>query len=181
MATITLLLIYVFADKIKLSYLNLKRTGKMRPSLLLTNKKEGKWETDAWDIAIIMIILIGVFSYFQTYSLGFNFSLITILMVFPIAASNAFIEEIIFRLSYVTMGDNEALSPLYGILMGSIVFGFIHYSGAVPNGLFGVLLSAYLGYFLSKSIYETKGFYWAFFIHFLLDVVILMFILHVNM
>lgn len=127
-----------------------------------------------------MIIIIGVVSFFQTYSLGFHFNLVTILMVFPIAASNAFIEEVIFRLPYVTMGNNEGISSLYGLIMGSVVYGVIHYWGAVPNGLFGVLLSAYLGYFLSKSIYETKGFYWAFFIHFLLDVVILMFLLNVN-
>lgn len=65
-------------------------------------------------------------------------------------------------------------------MMGSVVFGVIHYWGIAPNGLFGVLLSALLGLFLAKSIQETKGFYWAFKIHFLLDVIIMLFIFNIE-
>jgi hypothetical protein len=36
----------------------------------------------------------------------------------------------------------------------------------------GVLLAAFIGWFLSKSMIETQGFFWAWFIHFLQDVVI---------
>jgi len=78
------------------------------------------------------------------------------------------------------MGDNETNSSLYGLIMGSVVFGIFHYWGVTPSGIFGVLISAYLGYFLAKSIQETKGFYWAFIIHFMLDVVILIFIFNVG-
>ncbi|GAK11078.1 protease [Geomicrobium sp. JCM 19039] len=121
----------------------------------------------------------GVVAFLQTYAVGFDFSLVALLMVIPLAATNAFIEEVIFRLPYVTMGDNETNSSVYGLIMGSAIFGIIHYWGVAPNGIFGVLISAYLGYFLAKSIQETKGFYWAFMIHFMLDVVILIFIFNV--
>lgn len=176
LAAATLIWINTYADKTKLSYLNFNRKGKMKPSKLVPRESDAKWENDALYLAMIMVAIIGVVTLFQTYSIGFDFSLVSILMVFPIAASNAFIEEVIFRLSYVTMGDNETNSSSYGLIMGSLMFGVFHYWGIVPNGVFGILISAYLGYFLAKSIQETKGFYWAFMIHFMLDVVILMLI-----
>lgn len=179
-AILALLLIYVFADNIKLTYLNLNREGKMKPSFLLAIH-EGRWEIDALSIGTIMVGIIGVVTLVQTYTLGFEFSVATVLMVIPLAAANAFTEEVIFRLSYITMGDNETNSSLYGLIMGSVVFGITHYWGLVPNGIFGVLISAYLGYFFSKSIQETKGFYWALLIHFMLDIVILIFILNTSM
>lgn len=179
-ASMALFLIYIFADKIKLSYLNFNHKGRMKPAILLGTKSEGTWENDAWSIGIIMVFIMGVVAFLQVSTLGFDFSLVTLLMVIPLAAANAFTEEVIFRLSYVVMGDNETNSSLYGLIMGSFVFGIIHYWGLAPNGIFGVLISAYLGYFLAKSIQETKGFYWAFMIHFMLDVVILVFILNVS-
>lgn len=100
-------------------------------------------------------------------------------MVIPLAASNAFVEEVIFRLSFVTIGANETNSNANGIIMGSVKFGLFHYIGVFPNGIIGAIMSAYLGYFLARSIQETKGFYWAFMIHFLLDVFFLFFILNV--
>jgi hypothetical protein len=41
-----------------------------------------------------------------------------------------------------------------------------------PNGVFGVIASGTLGWFLAKSVIETRGLGWAWFIHFLQDVVI---------
>ena len=102
-----------------------------------------------------------------------------VIMVIPLAATNAFTEEVIFRLSYVSIGKSETKSSLYGLIMGSLVFGILHYWGVAPNGILGVFLSAYLGYFLAKSIQETKGFFWAFTIHFMLDVIILIFIFNI--
>lgn len=179
-AALALILLYIFADKIRLSYLNSNRNGKMKPSILFAIKNEGKWENDAWGYGIIMVAIMGSVTLFLTNTLGFDFSLVNLLMVIPFAATNAFTEEVIFRLSYVTMGENETNSSLYGLIMGSIVFGIIHYWGVVPNGIFGVLISALLGNFLAKSIQETKGFYWAFIIHFLLDIVIFIFIFNVG-
>jgi hypothetical protein len=176
LAVLTLILIYLFADKIRLKYLNFNRQGEMLPSKLLAIRDKGRWENDAWSIGLIMVAIMGGVIFWQTFSLEFDFRFIHLLMVIPLAASNAFTEEVIFRLSYVTMGKNETNSSTYGLIMGSLVFGIAHYWGLSPNGIFGVLISAYLGYFLAKSIQETKGFYWAFMLHFMLDVVILIFI-----
>ena len=43
----------------------------------------------------------------------------------------------------------------------------------MPSGVIGILLAGLLGYVLSKSIYETNGIFWAWFIHFLQDVIII--------
>lgn len=40
----------------------------------------------------------------------------------------------------------------------------------------GVLLAGFLAYELGKSMLETKGFFWAWFIHFLRDVLIFTFL-----
>jgi hypothetical protein len=48
----------------------------------------------------------------------------------------------------------------------------VHYFGT-PGKIPGVLLAGFLGWFLAKSIGETHGFFWAWLIHFLQDVVII--------
>jgi len=50
----------------------------------------------------------------------------------------------------------------------SVFFGLSARYG-VPSGLLGVFLSSFLGWFLGKSMIETKGFFWAWLIHFLPD------------
>lgn len=54
-------------------------------------------------------------------------------------------------------------------------FGLGHYYG-YPSGVLGVLLSSFLGWFLGKSLLETKGFFWAWLIHFVPDVFIFIFL-----
>jgi membrane protease YdiL (CAAX protease family) len=90
-----------------------------------------------------------------------------------IAAMNAFNEEFSLRAAplsqlYATLGKTQSL------LITSIFFGIGHFYG-VPNGVLGIILSTFLGWFIGKSLIETKGFFWAWFIHFLPDVVIFSF------
>jgi hypothetical protein len=48
-------------------------------------------------------------------------------------------------------------------------FGIAHFYG-VPYGVVGVLLAGFLGWILAKSMQETRGLFWAWFIHFWQDV-----------
>ena len=50
-------------------------------------------------------------------------------------------------------------------------FGIGHYFG-VPYGIVGVLMATFLGWMLGKAMLETRGFTWAWVIHFWMDVVI---------
>lgn len=56
-----------------------------------------------------------------------------------------------------------------------MLFGVGHFYG-IPNGVVGVLLTGFLGWFLGKSMLETGGFFWAWLIHFMQDVVIFAFL-----
>ena len=90
-----------------------------------------------------------------------------------IAAINAFNEEFTLRAAPLSeLWKN--IGKTQGLLITTFYFGIGHYYG-VPNGIIGVLLSAFLGWFLGKSLLETRGFFWAWFIHFLPDIVIFTF------
>lgn len=175
-AGLALLLTLLFAGRVRLSYLNLKRTGVMTPFIGRTGG--GRWETDAWPIALAMAAIVGVATYLQYSAGGFDFRWAYIALVVPFAAMNAFTEEVVFRLSYVTVGDNDTRSSTYGLVMGSLVFGIGHYWGVAPNGLVGAIMSLVVGYILARSIQETKGFFWAFAIHFGLNLGTMLFVLN---
>jgi membrane protease YdiL (CAAX protease family) len=71
------------------------------------------------------------------------------------------------------------VSPLQGLvspttifLISALIFGLAHING-MPSGIVGIALAGILGFILAKSIFETQGFFWAWLIHFLQDVVII--------
>ncbi|WP_426454173.1 CPBP family intramembrane glutamic endopeptidase [Paenibacillus sp. S-38] len=80
-------------------------------------------------------------------------------------------EEIIFRYSFVAVVSHLGYSPYAAQGLAAITFGIVHYFGT-PSGIPGVLMAAFLGWILAKSMLETKGFFWALCIHFLQDAVI---------
>jgi membrane protease YdiL (CAAX protease family) len=86
------------------------------------------------------------------------------------AAINAFAEEFEFR-SMLLARLEPVLGPQQAILMASALFGLLHYFGS-PGGPFGVLLAGYLGWIAAKSMIETRGFVWAFLIHFVGNIII---------
>jgi hypothetical protein len=53
--------------------------------------------------------------------------------------------------------------------MVAAYFGILHFYG-VPYGYVGVFLAGFLGWLLAKSMLETRGLFWAWFIHFWQDV-----------
>jgi hypothetical protein len=59
--------------------------------------------------------------------------------------------------------------------MVAVYFGIMHFYG-VPYGVVGVLLAGFLGWILAKSMQETRGLFWAWFIHFWQDVWIFSFL-----
>jgi hypothetical protein len=90
--------------------------------------------------------------------------------VLLLAAMNAFFEELVYRAAMI-----GALRPAIGapqaLWITSVLFGLGHFYG-VPYGVVGVLMSTFLGWFLGKSMLETRGFFWAWFIHLLQDILI---------
>lgn len=89
-------------------------------------------------------------------------------IVLLLAAMNAFSEEAPYRAALLGV-LNGALTPGQAVGLSAVFFGIGHYYG-VPYGLVGVVMATFLGWLLGKAMIETKGFFWAWFIHFLQDI-----------
>lgn len=87
------------------------------------------------------------------------------------AAINAFTEEIYFRTSFLST-LHEIIGKSHALLLSCVFFGLGHYLYGSPPGLIGALLPGFLGWLIGKSMLETKGFVWPWFIHFVPDAVI---------
>lgn len=98
--------------------------------------------------------------------------LIPFIIIF--ALMNSFSENIIYRLSFITILKDQ-VGEKQALYLTTFVFAMGHYYGA-PYGITGVLMAAFLGWFLGKSIIETKGIFWAWSIHFLQDLLIMTFL-----
>jgi hypothetical protein len=90
------------------------------------------------------------------------------------AALNAFNEEMLYRAPMLA-----TLEPVGGsrhaLWMAAYFFGISHYFG-VPGGLLGGIASIFMGWILSKAMLETRGLFWAWWIHWLSDIVIFSFL-----
>lgn len=99
-------------------------------------------------------------------------SLGSFLLIVLFALNNSFVEEVTFRHTFASIVEYHKLNPNISNAMSMIIFGSVHSFGT-PGKIPGVLLAGFLGWFLSKSIHETKGFFWAWLIHFVQDVIIM--------
>jgi len=103
--------------------------------------------------------------------------LISIIPIFPLiiifAAINSFYEELGYRAALISVLEDK-IGSKHSLYLSSLFFGLGHFYG-VPYGVVGVLMATFLGYILGKSMLETRGFFWAFFIHMILDVLIFSF------
>jgi membrane protease YdiL (CAAX protease family) len=97
-----------------------------------------------------------------------------------VAAMNALYEEVLFRAAPLSqlwrvVGARQA------IFITAAYFGLGHFSGSIPSGPAGVLQAGFLGWLLSKSMLETHGLAWPWFLHFVLDAIIFCFLVaHVS-
>lgn len=176
LAVIVIGIVYGIAGKEGLAYLNLKRRdGIIRPEpwIGVKPKKTETWKNLGVNFAIVITLVTSVVIYFQVVH-GGSVSLELypgVILILLFALMNAFSEEIIFRFSFVAIVSRYGFSPYVAQGLAASIFGIVHYFGN-PGGMPGVLMAAFIGWFLAKSMLETKGFFWALTIHFLQDVVI---------
>ena len=86
------------------------------------------------------------------------------------AALNAFNEEVTYKASFLSVLV-EPVGSRQALRMVAAYFGIAHFYG-IPYGLMGVALAWFLGWILARSMLETRGLAWAWFIHFVQDVLI---------
>jgi hypothetical protein len=89
------------------------------------------------------------------------------------AVLNAFNEELTYR-STLLAGLEPILGPRQAVCNAALFFGLGHYFG-LPYGVVGVCMASFLGWILGKAMIETRGFFWAWLIHFIQDVLIFSF------
>ena len=144
------------------------------PWIGITKNNKDTWKKGGLNIAIIITVVTAVVIYFQVYRRGViqSLSLGSFLMIILFALTNSFVEEITFRHTFASIVEYHELNPTISKALSAVVFGVAHYFGT-PGKIPGVIMAAFIGWFLSKSIHETKGFFWAWLIHFLQDVVIM--------
>ena len=90
------------------------------------------------------------------------------------AALNAFNEEVTYKAAFLSVLESP-VGPRQALTMVAYFFGIMHFYG-VPYGVVGVILATFLGWILAKSMQETRGLFWAWFIHFWQDVWIFSFL-----
>lgn len=115
--------------------------------------------------ALTILTVIG-----QLSQLNISFLISSIPIILVLALINSFSEGLFYRSTIISTLDGIIVKDEI-ILLSAIVFGSFHYHGA-PGGIIGVVMSTVLGWFLAKSVYETKGMLCGWFIHFCQDVVI---------
>lgn len=175
-AAIVIGIVYGLTGKAGLAYLNLKkRDGTIRPEpwIGIKPKATETWRNLGANFAVVITLVTAVVIYFQVVH-GGSMSLELypgVLLILAFALMNAFSEEIIFRFSFVAVVSRYGFSPYVAQGLGAAVFGTVHYFGN-PGGITGMLMAAFIGWFLAKSMLETRGFFWALAIHFLQDVII---------
>jgi hypothetical protein len=84
------------------------------------------------------------------------------------------LEEVTYKASLLSVLEGP-VGPRQAVLLVATYFGIGHYYG-LPHGLIGVLLAGVLGWILARSMVETRGMFWASFVHFWQDVLIFSFL-----
>lgn len=135
--------------------------------------KGESWRTFGWIFAVVAAVAVAIPTILSLRPSGEVLLQAASLLpaVILCAAINAFNEEAYFRLSFFStlvnlVGKNHIL------LMSAFFFGMNHWLYGSPPGLVGFLMTAFLAWLIGKSILETKGLFWGWFIHFLPDVVV---------
>ena len=144
------------------------------PWIGISNKNKDTWKTLGRNMAIVISVVTAIAIYFQVYRNGViqTLTLGSFLLILVYALTNSFVEEVTFRHTFASIVEYHNLNPYLSKALSALIFGGVHYLGT-PGKIPGVLLAGFLGWFLSKSIHETKGFFWAWLIHFLQDVIIM--------
>jgi hypothetical protein len=131
-----------------------------------------RWSTFGRDLTII--ISLGTLAFLVIAgqpSAGLLSRALPFLPAILLAATlNAFNEEMSYKASLLSVLV-EPVGARQALWMVAAYFGIAHYYG-IPYGIVGVALAWFLGWILAKSMLETRGLGWAWFIHFVQDVLI---------
>jgi membrane protease YdiL (CAAX protease family) len=144
-----------------------------QPMPLFGIKAEDGWLKTGLSLTVVISAATAIFMYFQLKNANVDWWVLPqgIAWVLLFSLTNAWSEEVIFRLGILSPLAG-VLQPMSVFLISAVLFGVPHWAG-MPSGLLGALMAGILGLVLAKSLFETQGLFWAWFIHFLQDVIII--------
>ncbi|HOZ87035.1 MAG TPA: CPBP family intramembrane metalloprotease [Bacteroidia bacterium] len=136
-------------------------------------KANDSWLKTGISLTIFISLATAAFMYFQLKQAELNWALLQsgVFWILLFSLSNSFGEEMIFRMGIVSPLKG-LLSPMPIFIISAVLFGIPHLAG-MPSGFIGATMAGVLGLVLAKSLYETNGFFWAWTIHFIQDVIII--------
>jgi membrane protease YdiL (CAAX protease family) len=147
-----------------------------QPIPFLGLRKSIPWTVFGPALLIVFGVALPVFLYFTVHP-DFHAGgrivhfLPWILLISVLNAAN---EEFQFR-NVLLAHLRNAVSPAEAVLLTAVLFGIGHYYGQ-PSGPIGVFMAGFAGWIWARSMIETRGSAWAFFIHFVQDIVIYCFL-----
>lgn len=124
----------------------------------------GRWGTIFISLGTLAFLVIAGRSSLNALAQALPFLPVVLLA----AALNAFYEEMSYKAALLSVLESP-VGARQALYMVAVNFGIGHFYG-VPYGVVGVLLAGFLGWFLARSMQETRGMFWAWFIHFWQDV-----------
>jgi uncharacterized protein len=145
----------------------------VEPVSWLGIKQGESWRKFGWIFAIIAALVVAVPTILTLKpSVDILRKCIPLVpAVIILSAINAFNEELYFRSTLLSTLP-QVIGKNHAMLINVVFFGLAHYLYGSPPGVTGLLMTGFLAFLLGKSMLETKGFLWPWFIHFLPDVMI---------
>jgi membrane protease YdiL (CAAX protease family) len=171
---ISVLTTYLLNKQNFTTYFSFGQISAVGQELKLFGIKQGDtWTKTGLSLCVVISVVTATFLYFQLTQTNPNWTSLQseIFWIVLFSLTNSFGEEMIFRLGVVSPLSGQ-LAPTTIFLISAVLFGIPHFAG-MPNGIIGVTLAGILGFVLAKSMYETNGFFWAWTIHFLQDILII--------
>ncbi len=172
-AVVVLIILLLVNDKNLANFLALGNVAAVADGVSWLGIDEGtSWLWLGTSLSFIITLSTSAFVYLRFRKSGGAFQQLIRYLPWVLLFSifNSFSEEVVYRLGFIV--------PLYGtidpgniLIISAIAFGAPHLRG-MPNGLVGAVMAGFLGWLLAKSVVETHGIFWAWFIHFLQDIVI---------
>jgi membrane protease YdiL (CAAX protease family) len=151
--------------------------GQLDAPVELGKTRSLRWGHLAWLLSVC--IFLGTLGFLvdagQPVSNILGRALLLSPVVILFAANNAFSEEVRYR-SALIAPVHAVVGKQQAILLSAVFFGLDHFLTGIPGGLVGVVLTGFLGWLAGKSMLETKGFFWPWFMHFWGDVPIFLFV-----
>lgn len=151
-------------------------TAAIRPVRMLGFPRPDSWRRFGliWGFGIAAALFVAQFILVRPGAEDFVAVLPMLPGILFYAALNAFSEEMTYRAPMLATLE-PSVGPRHALWQSAVFFGIAHYFGT-PGGLAGAVLSIFMGWILSKAMLETRGLFWSWFIHFLADIAIFVFI-----